>query len=131
MKQGLMLVGLLCGVIPAAQAQGTGGATMVSGRVFDDTTGCPLKGVKIAATGASVPVVSDVNGRYRMANPPTMPFSLQAMLPGYQPGRVDSIAATDSTARVDFSLLRAWSDSAHRTVRYPASKCHLDPPGST
>ncbi|HEY4320473.1 MAG TPA: carboxypeptidase-like regulatory domain-containing protein [Gemmatimonadales bacterium] len=131
MKEGMMLVGLLIGVIPAAHAQGTGGATMVSGRIFDDTTGCPLKGVKITATGASVPVISDVNGRYRMANPPSMPFSMLATLPGYQTRQADSVMVTDSTARVDFSLLRAWSDSAHRAVHYPAAKCHLEPPGSS
>jgi hypothetical protein len=130
MKQGLILAALLVGVIPAARAQSSGG-TMVSGRVFDDTTGCPLKGVRIAIPGAANHVVSDANGRYRMANPPSAPFTLQAMLPGYQSRQVDSVAVSDSTARVDFSLLRAWGDSTRHAARYPASQCHLEPAGST
>lgn len=101
-------------------------ARVVSGRVFDDTTGCPLAKAQITVAGdKSARAVTNGQGRYTLANAPASPFTLQAWAPGYQAKHTDSVTVTDASARVDFSLLRSGSDNAK--VHYPAARCHLEP----
>lgn len=121
-----LLTVMMAGTAQFAPAQDA--PRMVSGRVFDDSTGCPLRSVQIAATGSASHVLTDANGRYRMSNPPTGTFTLQALLRGYQSQDAASVIAADSTERVDFSLLRAPGDSTTRTV-YPKKACRLEPAG--
>jgi Ser-tRNA(Ala) deacylase AlaX len=120
----LLLAGMMISAATAAQAQDV--PRMVSGRIFDDSTGCPLRSVQVMAVGSAVHVATDANGRYRMSNPPTGTFTLQAVLRGYQPNNAGGMAVSDSTARVDFSLFRAPGDSTAGTV-YPKRACRLEP----
>jgi carboxypeptidase family protein len=124
MKSGFVLLGLMAAVVSSAQAQD--GGRKVSGRVFDDSTGCPLRGVKLAVSGAALHVLSDANGRYRMMNPPAAPFTLEASLRGWGTEYSANLLVSDSSARVDFSLARAQADSATGTV-YPRKACRLEP----
>lgn len=120
----LLVAGLMVATVSSVQAQAA--PRMVSGRVFDDTTGCPLRGAQVGAVGAATHVVTDVNGRYRMPNPPSTAFTLQALLRGYQSNTADGVVVSDSSSRVDFSLVRAPADSVKGTV-YPPKTCHLAP----
>ena len=123
----LLLAGLLTLGTSAAQAQGV--PRVVSGRIFDDSTGCPLRAVQVAAA-PGVHVLTDVQGRYRMGNLPSGAFTLTALLRGYQPNNVDSLVVSDSSTRVDFSLIRAAADSVKGT-EYPPRTCRLEPRDST
>lgn len=134
MRTTLLLAGLVVLVASAASAQDA--PRKVSGRVFDDSTGCPLKGARVAtATGTddaaaqSTFFSTDVNGRYRAVNPPTGPFSLRVTLAGYTPQQVDGVTVTDSTARVDFTLFRSYRDGSTQAV-YPKAACRLEPKDS-
>jgi Carboxypeptidase regulatory-like domain len=127
----LLLAGLV--VLVASAASGQDAPRAVSGRVFDDSTGCPLKGARLAAsTGASDAAVqsaffsTDANGRYRAVNPPAGPFSLRVTLAGYTPQQVDGVTVTDSTARIDFTLFRVYRDGSTQAV-YPKAACRLEP----
>ena len=121
----VVLAGLMIVAATAASAQDV--PRIVSGRVFDDTTGCPLRGVAVAAQGSPAKTVTDANGRYYLKGLPTNPFTLQAALAGYATASNESLVVNDSSARVDFSLLRALTDmSAKPAVRYPSMKCVLD-----
>jgi hypothetical protein len=122
----LMTAVLVLGGAGSAAAQG-GGAPMVSGRVFDDTTGCPLRGVAISAESSTAKTVTDANGRYYLKGVPTTPFSLQAILAGYAAETTNNVTVSDSAARVDFSLIRAMRDSSMKPrPHYPSMKCVLD-----
>ena len=122
----LMTMLLLAGAAQGAVAQG-GGIPTVSGRVFDDTTGCPLRGVSLTAVGSTAKTVTDANGRYHLRGLPTAAFTLQAMLAGYTPSSTENLMVTDSATRVDFSLVRAMVDTgAKPKVSYPSMKCVLD-----
>ena len=123
----LLLAALVLSLASAAQAQD--GPRKVSGRIFDDSTGCPLRAAQVTATGADAHVATDANGRYRMVNPPAGTFSLRATLAGYQPQQVDGVAVTDSTARVDFSLFRTYRDGSTQ-ASYPKAACRLEPKDS-
>lgn len=107
-----------------AAAQGT--APVISGRVFDDTTGCPLRGVIVRPTGSQSHATTDVQGRYRLGGLPDGNFILEAVRPGYRIQQSLSMSASDSSARVDFSLIRAPADSA-KGVSYPPRRCDLEP----
>lgn len=124
MKTGILLVGLVVAMVSSAQAQD--GGRKVSGRVFDDSTGCPLRGATLAVSGAALHVLSDANGRYRMMNPPVAPFTLAASLRGYGTEYSANLVVSDSSARVDFSLARAQADSTTGTV-YSRKACRLEP----
>ena len=121
----LMLALLMAGVAWSASAQ-TGGLPTVSGRVFDDTTGCPLRGVSLTAVGSTAKTMTDVHGRYYLKGVPTSPFTLQAWLAGYTAAMSDNLVVRDSTARVDFSLLRTATDTGKTKPRDPSMKCVLD-----
>ncbi|HEY3935394.1 MAG TPA: carboxypeptidase-like regulatory domain-containing protein [Gemmatimonadales bacterium] len=121
-----ILILALAIAVPAI-ARGQAAPRQVSGRVFDDTTGCPLRGVQIQASNSTMHVLTDANGRYRMANPPATSFSLMAAFRGYQSRQSDTMTVTDDSARVDFSLLRAGGDSSR--VAYPRRACQLEPSG--
>ena len=121
----LLVLVLVAGTTRFAHAQEV--PRMVSGRVFDDTTGCPLRGVAVAVQSASAKTVTDANGRYYLKGLPITSFTLQASLVGYVTANSDNIMVSDSAARVDFSLVRALSDlNAKPVVRYPSLKCVLD-----
>ena len=125
MKRIMLLASLIVGAASSVTAQ-SGGAPMVSGRVFDDTTGCPLRGVSLSAVGSSAKTATDVHGRYYLKGVPTSPFTLQAWLAGYAAATNENLTVHDSGARVDFSLLRAASDTGKLPVHYPSMKCVLD-----
>ncbi len=125
MKRLILMMALVVGVSATASAQG--GSPMVSGRVFDDTTGCPLRGVAISAVSSPAHTMTDANGRYYLKGVPTTPFTLQAMLAGYVMAGTDNVVASDSSVRVDFSLLRAMRDTTMKPKpHYPSMKCVLD-----
>jgi hypothetical protein len=124
----LVLGGLLLTVATAAQAQD--GPRKISGRVFDDSSGCPLRGVRLAPTGSKQSTLTDANGRYRLLSPPVDTFSLQASMRGWATEFSPGLMVTDSSARVDFSLARQPADSVSGTV-YPPRACHLQPRDST
>jgi hypothetical protein len=125
------MVGALVVAIPSvARAQNMNMSPMVvSGRVFDDTTGCPLRGAKVTLELTSTSTTTDANGRYRLATSSMGKIDMVAMLNGYLPRHHDGISVTDSSSRVDFSLVRATGDSAMH-VKYPPAKCHLEPTGA-
>lgn len=121
----LLFAGLVLSGTSAAQGQGV--TTMVSGRIFDDITSCPLRGVVLTASGSAVRTQTDAQGRYWFKGVPATAFTLQAALPGYQSQSADNVVATDTATRVDFSLERAPTDSSTKVrVRYPTMKCILD-----
>lgn len=129
MKRTMLVLGaLLLTVAAAAQAQD--GPRKVSGRVFDDSSGCPLRGVRLEPVGSNLSALTDVNGRYRLLNPPVDTFTLKASMRGWATEFSPGIVVTDSSARVDFSLAREPADSA-RGTRYPPRACHLQPRDST
>ena len=110
-----------------AHGQATTGS-MVSGRIFDDITSCPLRGAAITAVGSAAHTTTDAQGRYYLRGAPSTPFTLQVSARGYVTQATDNILANDPDARVDFSLERAPSDSTARrpAVRYPVARCVLD-----
>jgi Carboxypeptidase regulatory-like domain len=119
---GLVATLLLCGgVTMNASAQG-----MVSGRVFDDVTGCPLRGVSMTAVGSSARTTADAQGRYYLKGVPGSPFALLAALRGYVTQSVTNLVVADTSTRVDFSLVRADADTGRVKTRYPSAKCVLD-----
>ncbi|MES1259458.1 MAG: carboxypeptidase regulatory-like domain-containing protein [Gemmatimonadota bacterium] len=124
-RLGFLVALFAIAAVPAVQAQG-GNVPAVSGRVFDDTTGCPLRGVRLTAVGTSAATVSDINGRYRLRGVPTTPFTLEAALAGYASKSSDGVIAADTTLRVDFSLIRAMGDTGKMRPRYPVARCVLD-----
>src|ERR1019366_10557519 len=126
MKRLILLVAALAiAAVPTVQAQ-AGNTPAVSGRVFDDSTGCPLRAVQVTAGGSAARVATDANGRYRMSNPPAGTFTLQALLRGYQTNNAAGMVVSDSSARVDFSLVRSPGDSTAGTI-YPKKACRLEP----
>lgn len=126
MRTTLLLMGVLAGGVQFARGQAQAAPRMVSGRVFDDTTGCPLGGVQVQAVGASGRALTNPQGRYRLGGLPDGEFMLQSTRAGYRPHQTLSMTVSDSSARVDFSLLRATGDSAAR-VAYPPKSCQLEP----
>jgi hypothetical protein len=123
----LLLVGLLAGGAQIAHGQGVPRA--VSGRVFDDTTGCPLASVQIQAVGGTSRTTTNVQGRYRLASVPDGEVIIQAARAGYRTQQSLPMAVSDSSARIDFSLVRANGDSTSR-VAYPRKTCQLEPADS-
>jgi hypothetical protein len=120
-----LVAGALAGLIQVAVAQGT--PRTVSGRVFDDTTGCPLRGVQVHPVGSTSRALTDVQGRYRLGGLPDGNFVLEAVRAGYLARQTLPMMVRDSSKRVDFSLLRAPADSAGR-ANYPRKACQLEPP---
>src|SRR5579862_6697173 len=100
----LLLMCIALGVTPAAQGQSA--APAVTGRVFDDTTGCPLGGVQVSAVGGSTHATTNTQGRYRLTDVPSGQIVLQAVHAGYQLAQTLPMTVSDSSARVDFSLIR-------------------------
>ena len=126
MKSTILLALVLgVGATTAIHAQ-VAGAPAVSGRVFDDTTGCPLRGVRLSAAGTTVTTLTDVNGRYRLKGVPATPFTLEAVLAGYVSSSSTGVIAADTVLRVDFSLVRAPGDTTRNRPRYPVATCVLD-----
>jgi hypothetical protein len=121
----LLLLGALAGGAQFAEGQAVPRA--VSGRVFDDTTGCPLAGVQIQAAGGTGRVLTNTQGRYRLVGLPDGDVIVQAAKAGYVLSRTLPMTVPDSSARADFSLLRAVGDSASRAA-YPRKACQLEPP---
>lgn len=121
----LLLVAALVGLTQFAEGQAVPRA--VSGRVFDDTTGCPLAGAQIQAIGGSGRAVTNTQGRYRLAGLPDGDVVVQAAKAGYRPIQTLPMTVPDSSARADFSLIRAAGDSAARAA-YPRKACQLEPP---
>ena len=130
----LVLAGLVTFAAAAAGAQDV--PRVVSGRIFDDTTGCPLKGVRVNASDgntenmATAFALTDANGRYRMGKLPPGSMTLAAVLAGYQIEYVRNLVVSDSYVRVDFSLIRAAGDSAAK-AGYPKKACRLEPRDSS
>lgn len=122
----VVLAGLMISLAGVARGQEAGVPRLVSGRVFDDSSGCPLKSAKVSVVPGTQHVLTDAHGRYRLANPPSGPVSLRVALAGYLVGAADGVMVTDSTARVDFSLLRAHGDTAMKGG-YPNAACRLEP----
>ena len=123
----LLLIGLVAGAAQLGQPQGPPRA--VSGRIFDDTTGCPLAGVQVQAVGASGRAATNPQGRYRLTDLPAGDVVVQAVRAGYRTQRSLPTTVTDSSARIDFSLVRATGDSAAHAV-YPRRTCQLEPADS-
>lgn len=121
----LLLIGALVGGTQVAEGQVA--ARAVSGRVFDDTTGCPLAGVQIQAVGGTGRALTNTQGRYRLASLPDGDVVVQAAKAGYRPIQTLPMTVADSSARADFSLIRATGDSAARAA-YPRKACQLEPP---
>jgi hypothetical protein len=124
----LLLAALVLSLAATASAQDA--PRKVSGRVFDDSTGCPLHGAQVTINGSATHTATDANGRYRLVDPPTGPLSLRTTLAGYQPQQVDGVVVSDSLSRVDFTLPRTFRDGSVQTA-YPKAACHLAPRDST
>lgn len=121
---------LACLMGAGAQVAGAQAAPRaVSGRVFDDTTGCPLAGVQVQAVGSVSHALTNVQGRYHLVSLPDGNFVLQAARAGYRSQQTLPMTVTDSSARVDFSLVRAIGDSTAR-ITYPQKTCQLEPADS-
>ena len=126
-RTSLLLIAVLVAGVQFAQGQAVPRA--VSGRVFDDTTGCPLAGVQIQAVGGTGRALTNTQGRYRLASLPDGDVIVQAAKAGYRPIQTLPMAVPDSSARADFSLIRATGDSAARAA-YPRKTCQLEPADS-
>ena len=118
------MAALVCSISVAA-AQDASRA--VSGRVFDDTTGCPVAGVMLQATGGSARALTNTQGRYRLASLPAGDVVVQATKAGYRTAQSLPTTVSDSSARIDFSLIRTLGDSGARAA-YPRKACQLEPP---
>ena len=122
---GRMTMALVLAAVAAQNARAQGS---VSGRVFDDSTGCPLRGARIAVGDSGARALTDANGRFRVAASDGARVGLWATLGGYQPAQELNVMVSDST-RVDFSMLR---DMGNRIkVAYPGRACHLEPRDSS
>jgi hypothetical protein len=117
---------LALAVTAPAVARAQAAPREVSGRVFDDTTGCPLHGVQIQVTNSNARAITLANGHYHLMNPPAGSFTLTASFRGYLSRQTDTMTVSDSSARVDFSLIRG-GDSGR--VAYPRHVCELEPQG--
>jgi hypothetical protein len=126
-RTALLLMGLVVGVTQFAEGQA--GPRAVSGRVFDDTTGCPLAGVRIQTVDGAGRALTNSQGRYRLASLPDGDVVVLATKAGYRPSQTLPMTVPDSSARADFSLIRATGDSASRTA-YPRKACQLEPADS-
>ena len=120
----LVMVALLGG-ISVASAQDASRA--VSGRVFDDTTGCPVAGVVLQAAGGSSRAMTNTQGRYRLTSLPAGDVVVQATKAGYRTQQSLPTTVSDSSVRIDFSLIRSFGDSSTR-AGYPKKACQLEPP---
>jgi hypothetical protein len=121
----LLLIGVIAGGVHFAEGQAVPRA--VSGRVFDDTTGCPLAGVQLQAVGGTGRALTNTQGRYRLASLPDGDVVVQAAKAGYRSQQTLPTTVSDSSVRVDFSLIRVAGDSAARAT-YPSKTCQLEPP---
>ncbi len=119
-----------CALLAGAQAASaqTAVSHQISGRVFDDSTGCPLARAQISVLGGTGHTTSNQQGRYALPGTPQQTVSLQAMLSGYTTKQSDSVIVGDSGARVDFSLER--SGTANGKTHYPTARCQLEPTGA-
>src|SRR4051812_32333681 len=97
---------LLLGGTSLASAQG-----MVSGRIFDDPTSCPLRAAVINVVGSPARTMTDAQGRSPLGGFPATAFTLQVALNGYVTATTENVIATDTATRVDFSLERATADA--------------------
>lgn len=119
-----------CALVGGAHAAHAQAATtnQISGRVYDDSTGCPLPHVQVSVLGGALHTVTNAQGRYALPNSAQPMVSLQAMMAGYMTKQTDSVMTGDEGARVDFSLQR--SGMANGKTHYPAARCHLEPTGA-
>src|SRR5690242_4339698 len=94
----MLCMGVLA--VGAGLAAGQGIPRAVSGRVFDDITGCPLAGVQIQAAGGTGHALTNTQGRYRLANLPDGDVVLQASRTGYSTQQTLPTTVSDSSARI-------------------------------
>ncbi|MGH7523006.1 MAG: carboxypeptidase regulatory-like domain-containing protein [Gemmatimonadales bacterium] len=125
LRTSVLVMMALVGGIAVASAQDASRA--VSGRVFDDTTGCPVAGVVLQATGGTARALTNTQGRYRLMSLPAGDVVVQATKAGYRTKQSLPTTVTDSSARIDFSLIRTPGDSGGR-AGYPRKACQLEPP---
>jgi hypothetical protein len=123
----LLAAGALIVGAQAAHAQAAT-SNQISGRVFDDSTGCPLAHAQVSVLGGTLHTTTNQQGRYYLPKSSPQMVSLQAMLSGYASKQTDSISPGDEGARVDFSLER--SPMANARTHYPSAQCHLEPTGA-
>lgn len=125
LRTSVLIMAALVGGVSVASAQDASRA--VSGRVFDDTTGCPVAGVALQAAGGSSRALTNTQGRYRLTSLPAGDVVVQASKAGYRTAQSLPTTVSDSSVRIDFSLIRALGDSAAR-AGYPRKACQLEPP---
>ncbi len=95
----IICVSLLCPTVSFAQTTGR-----VTGTVTDVTTGRPLSGVRISATGSERGAVTDENGRYQLDLPDRLDYTITASLLGKEPARQTVRLTATNSAVADFAL---------------------------
>ncbi|MGH7489918.1 MAG: TonB-dependent receptor plug domain-containing protein, partial [bacterium] len=76
----------------------------VTGTVTDATTGSPLSGVRISASGSDRGAVTDQNGRYQLELPDRLDYTISASLLGKEPARTTVHLTAAASAVADFAL---------------------------
>ncbi len=105
----LALCALLCGAAGAVHAQVH--SALVVGTVVDRTTGLPLSGVAVSATGATGGAASDDEGFFSLQVPGGR-IALGLSRAGYVAGGVDTTAADGDTLRIRFTMISSAAKGA-------------------
>ena len=121
------LLALLLVAVPVAAQTGT-----VTGRT-GDASGAPLAGTHFALTGTPQTAVTDLDGRFAIADVPAGASTLVATRLGYAPLRVTVTVAAGETTEVDLVLTETALDAGEVVVRARETltgRGTLDLPGS-
>jgi iron complex outermembrane receptor protein len=95
----IICAAFLCPAASFAQTVGH-----VAGTVTDATTGAPLSGVRISASGSDRGAVTDENGRYQLELPSRLDYAITASLLGKEPARTIVRLTAAPNAIADFAL---------------------------
>jgi Ca-activated chloride channel family protein len=81
------------------------GAGILSGKIFDSSTGEPLIGANVVLKGTSIGVATDANGEYTIKNTPAGSYNIAISYIGYQQQIVQNVfVQSDSLRQLDFRL---------------------------
>ncbi|MEM8867403.1 MAG: carboxypeptidase regulatory-like domain-containing protein, partial [Verrucomicrobiota bacterium] len=81
------------------------GAGRIAGKVFDEDTGSPVRGVAILIEGTTTATITDSEGRYRLNNIPEGSYSLSFVKTGYIEATITDTGVVDGElTKLDFAL---------------------------
>lgn len=82
----LVMTGLLTPAAGPAQGGGGRSGLVVEGRVVADAAGAPLAGARVELAGTALSTVTSPDRTFAIELPAAGPFSLRAVLDGYEDG---------------------------------------------